>query len=80
MIYEQKCFSCKCDGCGESFCDNEREGFTLFSDDGQLTNAMEDYGWYLSHDETNKHYCPDCHTINDEDELVLKGKALETKS
>lgn len=77
MIKEVTCHTCICDGCGESFCDEDREGFTIFSDESQLTDAMDNADWYLTYDGTNKHYCRDCHEINDKDELVLKGKAAE---
>lgn len=74
MIYERKSWSADCDGCGESFCSENKEGFTIFSDEGQLGEDMDSEGWYRN---DNRCYCPNCHTINDEDELVLKGKAVK---
>jgi hypothetical protein len=76
MIYEQRCVSANCDGCEADF-ESQFEGFNLFLDNGTLTEKMMDADWHVTGDIPQKCYCPDCHEINDNDEFVLKGKALQ---
>lgn len=67
MIKITKAFVIECDNCFKEF--EDYSGFSLFSDGDNA--HPEDRGWYV-HDEV--HYCPDCHTINDDDEVIVKGK------
>jgi hypothetical protein len=79
MIQETTCYKAYCDGCNERLCDEGREGFTLFGDMSQLEMAIDSEEWHRDYD-SGKCYCPDCHSINDNDELVLKGKAIATST
>lgn len=75
MIYERKCFSATCDGCKEDFEDGGR-GWSMFQDKSVISEMMGNSEWYITSD--NKTYCPSCHSINDDDELILKCKAAIT--
>jgi hypothetical protein len=75
MIYPVQCFSAKCNGCGADFEDGN-EGWVMFQDESSLSEMMEESEWYLTYDGTNKHYCPDCHNVDEDGILILKGKAL----
>lgn len=59
MITTHTVYGAKCDGCGEELT-KEVVGFT---DRSATMHIMEESGW-LIHGE--KHYCPDCWTVNDE--------------
>ena len=59
-----------CDCCGETFHDGN--DFTCYTDDpdGSLIRSEAlDNGWREFGD---KHYCPDCYTIDDDDNCVTK--------
>lgn len=59
-----------CDCCGETFHDDN--DFVCFSDDpdGSLVNSeAEASDWMAIGD---KHYCPDCYTIDDDDHIATK--------
>lgn len=73
MINEVKAYTAECDGCGTQFEDGF-QGFSIFSDEQYLGNALDTAEWYRTDGEVTKCYCPSCHSFNDEDELVLKNK------
>jgi hypothetical protein len=63
MITEEKCYVMTCDKCG---CVCNEQGH---SDRNNAIEAADDSGWYISE---NKHYCPDCYEMDDNEQLVLK--------
>lgn len=67
MYNKVECICITCDNCGDEFIDNH-SGFSIYVDENGAQEAADDYGW---HSEGGKHYCHDCHTINDNDELVI---------
>ena len=67
MYNKIECVTISCDNCGKNY--ENYNGFTIFVDkDTALDNAQND-GWIT---EEEKHYCEECHSFNDNDELQLK--------
>jgi len=67
MYNKVECTCITCDNCGETYLD-EQTGFSIYNDENDANQAADSDGW---HSEDSKHYCPECHTINDNDELVI---------
>jgi len=67
MYNKVECICLTCDNCGETYQD-EHTGFSIFVDEEGAHEAADNDGWHL---EGGKYYCDECHTINDEDELVI---------
>jgi hypothetical protein len=68
MYNKVECICLSCDNCGETFMDNHT-GFSIYVDENGAHEAADNDGWYS---EDGKHYCPECHTIDDDDNLILK--------
>ena len=67
MIIEETFYAIECDVCKTQA--ENGDGHWFWADENTTKeNAME-CEW---HTEDDKHYCPDCHSFNDEDELVIK--------
>jgi len=75
MYNKVECICLTCDNCGETF-EESHNGFSIFLDENQANDEADNDGWSL-HNENNKHYCPSCHTIDDDDNLIVK--AIENK-
>ena len=71
MYHEEKCVSITCDNCGETYT-NDHSGFSWFPNNSDAYEEAGDDGWHETEDE--KHYCPDCHEIDDDDNLIIKPK------
>ena len=59
-----------CDCCGDTF--RNDNDFTCYSDDPSgdiIRGEAQSANWI---EVGNKHYCPDCYEINDNDEIVTK--------
>jgi hypothetical protein len=78
MIHKIECESLSCDNCNADY--ESAEGFTIFIDDVHCRASDDD--WFIGHDSheqeeyRDKHYCPKCHTIDDDDNIVLKTTNL----
>lgn len=71
MIIEATFYAVQCDNC-KSISEGY-DGMAYWSESSYSEeNAMEGE-W---HKEEDKHYCPDCFSFNDEDELVIKVKYM----
>lgn len=68
MYNKVECVVLSCDNCGESYTD-EHNGFSIFVDENQAHESADNDGWYS---DNGKYYCPDCHKIDDKDNLILK--------
>lgn len=66
MYNKEQSISISCDNCGDVYID-EHTGFSLYPDEIGAQEAADNDGWHSSEGE---HYCPLCHTINDNDELI----------
>jgi hypothetical protein len=64
MFFTQECVGVQCDNCGEIY--EDANGFTVQYDKFNL--HPEEDEWHVDGD---IHYCPKCHHIDDEDNLVV---------
>jgi hypothetical protein len=69
MIKRDDCFVGRCNVCNNMF--ESVEGWCLFIDESTLAESMWDKDWHLDGSDC---YCPDCHEIDDEDNLIIKQK------
>lgn len=67
MYNKIECVTLSCDNCQEDYQD-EHTGFSIYVDENGAHEAADNDGWYS---EDKKNYCPECHTINYEDKLVI---------
>jgi len=68
MITKINAFVCECDNCGADFTD-ENTGYTIFMLESDVKEHASEDGW---HTDGDKHYCPECHDFDDDDNLVIK--------
>lgn len=65
------CVCIECNNCGDIYEDSR--GFSIFSLESDV--HPEDDGWYLENSECQDiHYCPNCHEIDEQDNLIIKTK------
>jgi len=67
MIEKIDCVTLSCDNCKKVY--ENYNGFTVFLDTNTAMEEAQDDDWYRDED---KHYCPDCYTLDDDDNLILK--------
>jgi len=67
MIKEVKMYTVVCDNCGLDSCKNDE--YSCWGDKEQAKEHAMNSDW-LEHDE--KHYCTNCFSYDDDDNLVLK--------
>lgn len=80
MIHKVEMFSVTCDNCGDTFSDSHN-GFSAMSDEAGILELMDNEGWYEEEGrdgEPDHHYCPLCHTVNDDDVLCLDRTRAKT--
>lgn len=71
MIYPVTMYAAKCDNCGKEWFD-ESNCFVAFTDESSMRSVLgDDDHW---HTEGDKHYCRDCYSFDDEDNLIIKPK------
>ena len=65
-------YGCHCDNCGADWM-NEESGIAVLAIESDMLNEVRNFeSWYTDGPIGNeKHYCPECHTVNDNDELVI---------
>jgi hypothetical protein len=71
-VDKQIMYGCHCDNCGEHWIDEEK-GIAVFGTENDVLNEVRNFeSWHTEGPFGNeKHYCPECFTINDNDELVI---------
>ena len=69
MITIEKLYGIQCDSCATYYVD-EHNGIGYWLESSSAEESAMDKGWYCD----EKHYCPNCHTIKDDDELVINPK------
>ena len=71
MIEEENAivYSAECDICKVYF-EDPFEGWTVFLSMDNMIYRMDTSGW---HREERRCYCPKCHEIDDEDNLIFKA-------
>ena len=67
MYNKEQSISISCNNCGDVYID-EHTGFSLYPDEIGAHEAADSDGWHSSEGE---HYCPLCHKINDNEELII---------
>ena len=55
-----------CDNCGKDVC--EGEDYSAWNDQDYVESIAAECGWKI---EDDKHYCDECHSYDDEDNLVI---------
>lgn len=71
MYNKVECITLTCDNCGEVY-QNDHSGFSIWITEGDAQESASNDDWYSADDD--KHYCPGCHEINDDDELIIHPK------
>lgn len=72
MIKEITMYSVCCDNCGKD--SNEGAEYSCWNDSGYAWQCAEEDGW---EEDFDQHYCPDCFSWSDDDELILKPENKE---
>lgn len=73
MIKPIEMFALHCDVCNRHYTE-EYQGYCAWPDKSSVdTDAAESDGWYIDY-ATDKHYCPKCHEIDDNDNLIIHYK------
>lgn len=67
MIKELVLYTVVCDNCGDDI--NKDADYCAWNDK-QFTQEMADEAGWIKEDD--KHYCPDCFSYDDDDNLVIK--------
>ena len=70
MKVETKGYKIICDSCGKQF--ETIEGFSCYCDDpkGDLIEEASDSADWMEFN--GRHYCPDCYSYDDDDNIVTK--------
>ena len=76
MIKEFKCYTLLCDNCGADV--NEGSEVSGWDSEEYNYDTAGESDWI---DYEDKHYCPDCYSFNDEDEIIIdKTRTKEVKN
>lgn len=70
MKVKVQAFKIVCDGCGDTF--HTSEDFVCFdgdADGSMIGNEADSADWMVL---TDKHYCPGCYSIDEENRIVTK--------
>lgn len=59
-------FGLQCDGCGCTLPSDVGEGDLYYENPSDLAFVARESGWLITYD--HRHYCPNCHSINDHDQ------------
>jgi len=69
MIKELTVYTVVCDRCAKDI--NEGEDYTCWNDKEYAQECALEARWIK---EDDRHYCPDCYTHDDDDNIVIKRK------
>lgn len=77
MIKEIICYTLLCDNCGQDL--NAGQEVSGWTDVESNEEIAQESGWLFLQDQDagqplddEKHYCPDCWAIGDDDEVIVK--------
>lgn len=71
MINQVIMYAAKCDNCGEGW--RNHDGICAYHDKGCMEEQLSNDEWHTEEgDLTDKHYCPNCWYMDDEDNIQLK--------
>jgi hypothetical protein len=68
MIIKETFYGVECDACGKLF---EGYEYSFWSDENYALENATDSEWIK---DDKKHYCPDCYSYDDNDNLIIKTK------
>jgi len=71
MINKIQMYTINCDVCEADVLDGDDHG--AWDDVQYVEDIASENGW---HKDGKKHYCRNCHSFNDDDELVIKNPTL----
>ena len=74
MIVEKIFYAVECDAC-KSKSDNSY-GHFFWADRSETEDIARKNCW---HEKGDCHYCPSCHSFNDDDELIIKKNNSKSK-
>jgi hypothetical protein len=66
MIYPITMYAGKCDGCGKQW--DNGDGVIAYQEESTVKESMQDSFWHI---EGDKHYCGNCWSYDDDDNIVL---------
>jgi hypothetical protein len=69
MIKEITIYTIVCDVCGKDA--NENTDYAGWTELEPTVDVCTDNGWYIDDD---RHYCDDCHSFDDDDNLIVKER------
>ena len=69
MIKEVKMYTVQCDNCKCTSGDNSE--FSCWNDESTALDEAKESEWIESE---GKHYCPDCYSIDDDDNIIINEK------
>ena len=76
MIKEFKCYTLLCDNCGADV--NEDSEVSGWDSEEYNYDIAGESDW-IEHED--KHYCPDCYSFNDKDEIIINtARTSEVKN
>lgn len=69
MKTEVTMYTVECDNCGKQF-EDEYNGYSCWCDFNDAWESASEVNWVQ--EDNDVHYCPDCYSFDDNDEIVLK--------
>ena len=75
MIYPVEMYGAGCDNCGTEYY-NDHHGWAAMNDRNGIWELMDNDDWI---EDDGKHYCPDCFTHDDEDNLIINTERTKTQ-
>jgi len=74
MIKEVKMFTVICDNCKAD--SNRNSEYSCWNDEGTARDTAMESDW---HEEGDKHYCPDCFNVDDNDNVTININRFKEK-
>ena len=75
MIIEKTFYAIQCDNC--KVIAEAEDDITFWSDQTSSHDNAEESDWYI---DGEKHYCPDCYSFDDDDNLVVMSSQAKAKT
>ena len=73
MIKEVKSYALICDNCGKTYIENYHDYSVWLEPDTAIEEA--EYEDWIEHED--KHYCPNCYELDDDDNIVIKNNKVK---
>jgi hypothetical protein len=69
MIHTVTMYGATCDNCNQSY-DGDGGYNAFWNDRGYMKKIIKESDWHVT--DNGKTYCPDCYTVDDDDNLLIK--------